>query len=60
MSEILCFEHLTDFGISFIIVSGVTKLLSKAKAIVKVLKIDLVRTSFVILFKNLFLCYFHD
>ena len=40
MSEILCFEHLTDFGISFIIVSGVTKLLSKAKAIVKVLKID--------------------
>ena len=40
MSEISKFEHLIDLGISLIIVVGVTKLFSKAIAIVKVLKID--------------------
>ena len=40
ISDISYFEHLTDRGIFFSTVCGFTKLLSKANATVKVLKID--------------------
>ena len=40
ISEILCLEHLIDFGIFLIIVFGSTRLFFYSKAIVKVLKID--------------------
>ena len=40
MSEISYFEHLIDFVILFTIVFGLTRLLSKASATVKVLKIE--------------------
>ena len=40
MSEIWYLEHFTDWGIFFNIVSGFTRSLSNASAIVKVLKID--------------------
>ena len=40
MSEISCLEHLTERGMSFINVSGLTRFNSKAKVIVKVLKIE--------------------
>ena len=43
ISEMLYLEHLIDFGIFLINVSGLTMSLSKAKAIVKVLKMELVR-----------------
>ena len=40
ISEISNFEHLIDRGISLIIVCGFTSSVSKARAIVKVLKIE--------------------
>ena len=40
ISAILCFEHFIDLGIFLIIVSGFTRSFSKAKAMVKVLKIE--------------------
>ena len=40
MSEILYLEHLIDLGIFFMIVCDLTRLLSNARATVKVLKIE--------------------
>ena len=40
ISEISCLEHLTVRGIFSMTVSGSTRLLSKARATVKVLKIE--------------------